>query len=240
MGAAAPTTEQWKALLGKRVAFGHQSVGGNILSGMRMLAQESSVDLPVSETRDLSAAGTIVHFRIGQNGNPASKFQDFSTIIENGKGSAPDIAMMKLCYLDFNNETEAAKVADQYIATIDRLASAHPRTRFIAFTAPLTIRQTGPRAWAKRLMGREPAGYGENVRRSQFNERLRARYASEGRLFDLAQIEAEGTVPYEHMGQPFQALSPAITNDGGHLNARGERLVASRLVAFLAASTLAP
>jgi len=232
MSVAATTDQQWTALLGTRVAFGHQSVGGNILNGVRTLAEQASVNLRISESRDLSTDANIVHFRIGENGNPASKMKDFSAVLQSA-GNVK-IAAMKLCYLDFTPQSDGGRIADDYIATIDRLAAEHPGITFVAFTAPLTVRQTGPKAWIKRMMGQSPAGFGENVRRTQFNERLRARYAKDGRLFDLARIEAQDTERYSLAGQPFEALSPSITSDGGHLNPAGERLVASKLVAFLA------
>ena len=92
--------------------------------------------------------------------------------------------MVKLCYIDFDGDVDAAKVAKQVIAALDGLAVDFPHIQFLAFTAPDTIPQTGPKAWAKRVLGRTPAGYAENVRRKQFNDHLRARYKPEGRLFD--------------------------------------------------------
>ena len=237
---ARPTTAQhWAALKGKRVAFGHQSIGSNILSGIRTLAASAAIDVRVTESRDLSAGGNIVHFTIGENGDPASKMKDFAATLRSAGTKDVDIAMMKLCYLDFDGGTDAGKVATEYIETLDQLAGEFPRVRFVAFTAPLTVRQTGPKAWAKRLLGRMPAGYAENVRRLQFNERLRARYGPERRLFDLARVEAEGLGRYDYAGQAFEALNPAITTDGGHLNGQGEQRVAAALIELLAGLPLA-
>jgi hypothetical protein len=232
MSGAPVTQQQWKDLLGRRVVFGHQSVGANILNGLQALARESQVALKIAESRDFSTQANVIHFRVGENGDPFSKMKDFSTTLKGTQ--SVDIAAMKLCYLDFTSDSDAARIANEYIATIDRLSAEHPNVTFIAFTAPLTERQTGPKAWVKRIIGQSPAGYGENVRRTQFNERLRARFGEKGRLFDLAQLEVQGTEPYDLDGQSFQALSPAITDDGGHLNSAGERLVAAHLVAFLA------
>lgn len=227
------TAAHWKALQEKRVVFAHQSVGHNILNGLKTLAARSAFDLRVTESRDLAASGNIVHFAVGQNGDPLSKMKDFAETLRTSPTANVDVAMMKLCYLDFQNDVDAVKIAEQYIATLDGLAAEFPRTRFVAFTAPITVAQTGPKAWAKRLLGRTPAGYAENVRRLQFNDRLRARYKPEGRLFDLAQIEVQGADVQYYLGSPFEALDPAMTSDGGHLNAEGEQRVAAQLVEFL-------
>ena len=105
--AATVTAAQWKALQDKRVVFGHQSVGANILSGVQGLATRAAIDFRVTGSRDLSASGHIVHFPIGQNGDPASKMKDFAAAFRSGAKDV-DVAMMKLCYLDFDGSTDAA------------------------------------------------------------------------------------------------------------------------------------
>ena len=79
-----------------------------------------------------------------------------------------------------------------------------------------------------------PSGYADNSRRQEFNEILRTRYSQEGRLFDLAKIEAQGAGAYEYQGRPIEVLNPALTYDDGHLNTQGELIVASRLIKYLA------
>lgn len=226
---------EWQALAQKRVVFGHQSVGQNILSGVQSLAAQAGVNLPVTESRGPAASGGIVHFFVGQNEDPLSKFKDFASTLENSAAQGADIALMKLCYIDFNSGTNAKQLAEQYIAMLDRLSQQFPNTIFVAITAPLTIAQTGPKAWIKRLLGRTPSGYADNARRQEFNEILRARYNQQGRLFDLAKIEAEGAGAHEYQGQPIEVLNPALTYDDGHLNAQGELIVASWLIKYLAA-----
>lgn len=234
------TAETWAKLEKKRVVFGHQSVGLNILRGVQTLAVREAAHFRVTEARDLSAAGNIVHFNVGTNGDPLSKLKDFASILRSGPTADVDVAMMKLCYIDFEGDVDPARMAEQYIATLDGLGVDFPHIQFVAFTAPLTVAQTGPKAWAKRVLGRTPAGYAENVRRKQFNDRLRARYKPEGRLFDLAQIEVQSAATDSYLGQPFEALSPALTSDGGHLNAEGERVVGAQLLEFLATLPLNP
>jgi hypothetical protein len=69
------------------------------------------------------------------------------------------------------------------------------------------------------------------VRRDEYNRLLRATYAGREPVFDLARVEStapDGTrVTVTWNGITAPALSPAYTDDGGHLNARG-RLAAAR------------
>jgi len=143
---------------------------------------------------------------------------------------------MKLCYADFNATSDARQVANDYIASLESLAQRHPDTIFVAITAPLMAVQTGPKAWIKRLIGRQPNGYLDNVRRAEFNTQLRERYLAAGRLFDIARAETESTGKYcmAHVdGQEVEALCPELTNDGGHLNERGQMLVAIAFLSFV-------
>lgn len=148
------------------------------------------------------------------------------------------MALMKLCYVDFNAATDVIQVADNYIARLEALTRKHPDTNFVAVTAPLTAEQIGSKAWIKQLMGRQLSGYQDNAKRAQFNRRLRERYTAMGRLFDLAEIEAESNGKPCRVyvdGQAVEALCPELTNDGGHLNERGQALVATALPNFIGA-----
>lgn len=226
---------EWQTLAKKRVVFGHQSVGQNILDGVQSLAAQAGVNLPIVKSLTPVTSSGIIHFFVGQNEDPSSKLKDFASTLESGAAQGADIALVKLCYIDFNGGTNAKQLAEQYSATLDHLSQQFPNTTFVAITAPLTIAQTGPKAWIKRLLGRTPSGFADNARRQEFNNLLRARYNQQGRLFDLAKIEAEGAGAYEYQGRPIEVLNSALTYDDGHLNAQGELIVASRLIKYLAA-----
>lgn len=227
---------EWQALAKKRVVFGHQSVGQNILDGVQSLAAQAGIGIQVKESRGAVTDGAgIVHFSVGRNKFPDSKFKDFTETLENGLGNSADIALMKLCYVDFKADTDATLLADQYSAMLDRLSRQFPHTAFITVTTPLTTVQTGLIAWFKRLLGLEPDGYAENARRKEFNDLLRTRYGQQGYLFDLAKIESEGFNVPNYQERSIEALNPALTTDGGHLNTEGEKQVAARLVKLLAA-----
>jgi hypothetical protein len=219
-----PTADQWKTFAARRIVFGHQSVGRNILDGVTTLAAGAGIDLPITETRDGAPAPGIAHFGVGANGDPLGKIRDFAAVMDGPAAAGADIALMKLCYIDFSDSADPAAVAAAYGDTLAHLQQRHPATVFVAVTTPLTTVQSGPKALVKKMLGRAPAGQVENTRREAFNAVLRARFGAEGRLFDLAALESGGGA----------SLNPALTYDGGHLNETGARLVAERFVAFLA------
>ena len=143
---------------------------------------------------------------------------------------------MKLCYIDFNADTDARQVAEAYSSNIDSLARKYPNTTFVAVTTPLTTVQTGPKAWAKRLMGRLPGQYAENAKRAEFNALIRDRYGAQGRVFDLARVESEAAGRRTVVtvdGRQVEALDPTLTYDGGHLNDRGQDVVATAFLSYL-------
>lgn len=217
-----------------KIAIGHQSVGGEIIDGLGALARESNVPLAIAETRQSFTVPALHHFKIGRNSEPDSKLRDFEATMSADLAGVADIALMKFCYIDFTPETNPKQLAQAYIAEIESLSTRYPQTTFVPVTAPLTTVQTGPKAIIKKLMGRVPAGYESNVMRKEFNEILRAHYADSSRLFDIAAIESDfGKVAIEHEGRRIEALDPALTYDGGHLNDRGRRLVGGALAHHL-------
>lgn len=233
------TAAQWREISTRRILFGHQSVGRNLLDGVRALAVEAGVSAPIVESRAPTATGGITHFKVGNNGDPLGKIRDFAAVVDGGTGDAPDIALMKLCYIDFSPSIDPHLLATAYCDTLEGLQRRFPDTVFAAVTAPLTTVQTGPKALVKRLLRRAPDGWAENARRESFNAVLRERYGDSRRLFDLAAIEAAGSgVGFRSGGVP--SLDPALTSDGGHLNDRGARLVAAQFLRFLAGAKNPP
>lgn len=229
---ATVTAAEWQALAGMRVVFGHQSVGRNILGGLQALAAGAPAPLAITESRAPAGAAGITHFAVGANGDPLGKIRDFAAVIDGAGADCADVALVKLCYIDFSGDADPQQVAAAYCDTLDALARRHPHTRFVAVTVPLTTVQAGPKAVVKRLLGRVPDGYAENARRQVFNDFLRARDGGR-HLFDLAALEAE-PASRRHEDRDIQCLDPALTSDGGHLNDAGARRVAAQLVRFLA------
>jgi lysophospholipase L1-like esterase len=224
----------------ERVYFGHQSVGANVLEGLRDLSAAEGVPLAITEVpRAASLRGPGVgHLFVPENGDPLRKLASFKQAL--GEGSHADVALVKFCYVDIDADTDMRALFDAYRKTIDELRAKNPRTTFIHVTLPLTTEQTGPKAWVKRLLGRAPSGTLQNVKRDQYNTLLRRTYAGREPIFDLARVESIGAdgaqASVQWKGVEAPALVAAYTDDGGHLNREGRRRAAEELVRVLAAS----
>src|SRR2546421_6390993 len=127
----------------ERIYFGHQSVGANILEGVKQLADGAGVPLRIIESPSAEglAAGSIAHVFLAENGAPLRKLQSFKNAL--GEGAGVDIALMKFCYVDVNGDTDATALFARYRATIAELRAKNPRTIFVHVTLPLTTVQTG-------------------------------------------------------------------------------------------------
>jgi hypothetical protein len=220
-----------------RVVFAHQSVGNDILDGVRTLASEAGVNLNIVESRDAGALEKgFSHFKIGRNGDPTGKLEEYRRALSNLGQTDVDVALVKLCYVDVTAATDATQLAERYTETIKELQGRHSHTKFVATTVPLTTVQRGPKAWIKQRLGRTPAGYIENAKREEFNDVLRQRFEPSS-LLDIAHIEAHsGGRPtvFTYEGRTINALNPRLTSDGGHLNNTGKRVVGAAFVKFLA------
>lgn len=222
------------------VFFGHQSVGSNILAGAQRHFESSPANnAQIVQTRDPAKLerGVWAHALVGRNTDPLSKIHDFDKIMKSGMAQRADIAFFKFCYIDFNAQTDVSRLFDEYKRVLLELTEKFPTTTFVHMTVPLTVVQTGPKAWVKRLLGRPVWGRAENATRGVFNDLLRKHY-SKDLLFDLGRLEAtppNGALTSEVHGEDApESLHPAYTDDGGHLNARGQSYVASELITFLA------
>ncbi len=222
-----------------RILFGHQSVGGNLIEGIRQLAGRDRVPVNIAETTTLGAVppGTLGHLRIGKNGDPEGKFKAFAQAV-NLSPQGASVSLMKLCYVDFNPVTDAKALFAQYQTTIRGIQSQNPGLTVVHVTAPLTVVQAGPKAWIKRLLGEAPWGMRENQRREEYNTLMRHAYKEREPIFDLALIES--TAPdglqraTEWDGMKVAQLFPGYTDDGSHLNATGQIVAATQLIQFLA------
>lgn len=234
------TIDQLRRVASKRIFFGHQSVGHNLLDGIRDLAREARVELDIVEGGPGFAADgpCIVHSQLGQNTQPLTKLEAFDKAM-GAAGSAPaKIAFFKFCYVDFTAETDVEALFARYVKTHDALRQRHPDVTFVHVTVPLTVTQGGIKGYVKNLIGRGAWGERENVKRHEFNELMRARYAGKEPIFDLARVEStwEDGRPngFERDGKFYPSLVRAYTDDGEHLNERGRRHAARALIALLA------
>lgn len=235
----------WEDLAGKKICFGHQSVGANILEGIKVLMQENpQIKLTIVESTSSTkqAHGAFQHFRVGKNLDPNSKIASFTQHMGLDSCRDADVAFFKFCYVDITPNTNPEALFENYRSGMKNLAVAYPRITFVHVTLPLVRRQTGLKALIKRMSGRPVSGYEDNIVRNRYNALLLNEYGGKAPLFDLARFEAtnpDGSLElFNKNGSKYLALVPGYTYDDGHLNEAGRRVVAVALLRFLASSGL--
>jgi len=234
---------EWKLLANKKIYFAHQSVGQNIIDGVKeLMVEHPQIRLNIMETSDLSdfKGGVFAHSRI--NGN---KPEFFKKSIQDELSANVDIAFFKFCFVDILESTDINRVFDQYKNTMQQLQSSHPDIQFLHVTVPITYHQTGIEAFIaktksliNRALGRfDYNQFFDNRNRDMINEMFRQEYGGRSNFFDIAEIQStrpDGTIEtFEQGGKTYNAMAKDYTDDGGHLNARGRRLVAEQLLLTL-------
>jgi hypothetical protein len=224
----------------KKIVFGHQSVGGNIVDGIRLIqSEQTDLNMNILETKSLpsSTAGYFAHHPVGQNRHPQSKSKEFTAIIESNQDRLPDIALHKYCYIDIDTTSDINSIFDEYSNYMNDLSERYPQVTFAHCTVPLTTIQKGPKALVKRLLNKRPYGIDDNIARNTYNELLRDAYGDTGLVFDLAEFEARqlsgGHEVFFQKNTQYMCLSEAYTDDGGHLNMTGQRHIANQFLSFL-------
>ena len=233
--------EKWKDLSQKKIYFGHQSVGNNIMDGIQDLLREyPQINLNIVETSDHAdfKLGIFAHSKVGKNMDPISKISAFENYMKNGLGGRADKAFFKFCYIDITPKTQVEQLFSEYKNTLLQLKLNYPKTEFIHVTIPLKIVQTGPRAWIKKIIGRPIGGYEDNIKRNEFNNLLRTTYREKEPIFDLALVESTflngSRQKFQYNGSTYYALIPEYSHDGRHLNEVGRKKVAEQLLISLA------
>jgi hypothetical protein len=233
------TPAQLERVHSLRVLFGHQSVGKDILGGVAALEAESGQRLfSIQDSADLppSGMGRLLHYRIGKNGDPPSKCRDFVDLVKKHGKDTINIALMKFCYADFDGSSDVDGILAEYSNAVKTIRAVSPAVKIVHVTAPLTTRTHPAKRLLKQILGRPDESDLANLKRSEYNRKLRAFYEGEV-FFDLASIEAtrpDGTLnEFEVDGSQGFALVEELTDDGGHLNARGSRNAAAELLGVL-------
>lgn len=223
-----------------RVFFSHHSVGRNVLEGMgRVAAEAGAAPLKVAPLEEAAAVPgpALIHGSGGRNGDPVSKIEFFEATLRGNPGLKPDLAFMKFCYVDFEPHTDVDALFARYQRAIETLKREQPGIRFAHVTAPLKSRPTGLKPTLQRLLGREVWEDAANARRFEFNQKLLRAFPSDP-VFDLAAVESTGPdgklVTFELEGKRYPSMDPGLTDDGGHLNAAGQRAAGAAAIHFLA------
>lgn len=235
------TDAQREALASRRIFFGHQSVGRNILSGLRrILADHKEIRLRIIKEEDPHSVDgpALMEADIGQNGLPGTKEDAFARVLAGGFGSEPGaVAMFKYCYLDMRPDSDPNELFHEYAELMDQLHVRYPRLSLIHITMPLQTAPHGLKEAVKNALGL-PSMTQRNRQRQQFNELLLDRYSRREPVFDLAGVEStrsDGSKAFSrYRGRHVYMLAREWTSDGGHLNEKGQDRVAAALVKFLA------
>ncbi len=232
----------WKKLSEKKIYFGHQSVGFNIMDGITDLMKDyPQIKLNLVET-DKPAnfnEGIFAHSRVGKNVDPKSKIDEFVRLIDQGIGKKADAATLKFCYVDIQAESDVENIFSEYSNSVDILRNKYPGMTIVHFTEPLTVVKTTWKTRLKKILGKKDIWeYADNIKRNQYNELLLKKYGGKEPILDIAEIEStfpDGKrVTFSLDGKIYYAMAREYTKDGGHLNEQGRKKVAEQLLLLLA------
>jgi hypothetical protein len=225
----------------RRIFFGHQSVGANILDGIGRLDREHpSAGLRIVESTDPADYTRPVfgHARIGVNRQPLGKIDFFADVLRGGLVGKTEIALMKLCYVDVTRDTDIDSLLAHYRQTMASLRAEFPATVLVHVTVPVTVMPPLHHRLLGTLLRRHNRAADDNLARTEYNRRLIGLYAGREPVFDLA--GAESVFPsgrqnrFTSDGREFRALVRRYSSDGRHLSEQGRRVVAAALLGFLA------
>jgi hypothetical protein len=242
--------EYWAKLAEKRIFFGHQSVGYDIIGGIiNILDEYNHVKLDIVETDEAAEFDRPIfaHSRIGKNTDPPSKISGFRKIMDSGVGDKVDIAFFKFCYVDIMRDSDPQKIFEIYNAVIDDLKERYHQVRFLHVTIPLCSAPVGTERKIKEniklLIGR-PGLVDDNINRNLYNKLLNETYSKTEPVFDLALLESlnpDGFRLYANKGsEKVFFMSPQYTNDGGHIKQESRKRIAEQLLIILAETANKP
>lgn len=225
-------------LASKKIIFGHQSVGNDIIEGITLISNPLSKNIMLVEAgldSVVSEKPALTHFLVGTNGNAESKILDFKKVMQSGAGEHVDIAFFKFCFVDIDSNTDPNSIFEKYVSVIDDLSRQYPRVMFLHCTVPLTTVRLGIKSRIQKLLGIKLLFEQDNLQREAFNSLLRNHYGN--RVFDLAFFESStldnARISGEMNGKLYYSLNPAYTYDGGHLNDVGKQIIAEKLLRYL-------
>lgn len=228
-------TKLLESIKTRRILFGHQSVGMNIIEGIKTIKSKNGLKIDIKDFNNSKKAiePGFYHCKIGKNCYPKTKIDAFKELLLNNVlGNQLDIAFFKLCYIDINNETDIPKLFNHYKETILSLEKDFPNLTIIHVTTPLTVHNSGLKSYVKNLI----KGDMSNIKRNQYNSLLIKNYVKE-KVFDLAKVESQypdgSRSFFKFKGKIYYSLVKKYTNDGGHLNELGRLITAKELIKTL-------
>ncbi len=224
-------------MISKRIFFGHHSVGQNIIEGI--MENYSSLGINIVNSGDIPEnRGCLMHASVGVNKDPLSKMRSFQeTLSHNALGDKIDIAFFKFCFVDINKDTDVESLFIEYKNLIEGLKENYPDLTLVHLTVPVTQEERGLKPFIKKIVGKELWDTSANVKRELYNKELRSVYAGIDPIFDLAMWEStepDGKRSHAfYRGKEYYYLFSGYTEDGGHLNELGRRVIAGEFIKFL-------
>ena len=223
-----------------RILFGHHSVGDDILAGLaRLDAREGNGKVRIASLDQAASVDgpMLAEGRVGRNGDPRSKVDQFVATVRSQAGRKVDMAFMKFCYVDFDPKTNVDDLLSSYRGALESLRKERPEIRFAHVTVPLMRQPMDLKSRLLRILGSEIWEDSANVKRSEFSRRLKEAFPSDP-ILDIATLEATGPdgqpVTFRQGGRTYPSLSPHYTEDGGHLNAQGQDAAGAAAARFIA------
>ena len=124
---------------------------------------------------------------------------------------------------------------------LQSLKTSFPETTIVHFTVPLKKKYDPSLInWIKDLLKRSRGSLSNehNVKRNEFNDLIISEYTHNEPVFDIAKFESvypDGSrETFSEKGKTYYSLVPEYTDDGGHLNEKGRKIIAEQLLIFLA------
>ena len=204
-----------------------------------VLETHPEIRLTVVESKELGPRGVpgFYHARVGKNGHPDQKTDEFVRIASRELAVPRSIGMVKMCYVDVTEDSDPRVLLDDYQRKIAALRAKNPGLTVVHFTMPLVTGESTLHYWKLKLR-RYSTERDRNIIRNRYNELLRQAYGGREPIFDIAEIEsthADGSRSFlKRLGKVVYVMSREYTDDGGHLNEAARRLVAEQLLVFLA------
>jgi hypothetical protein len=231
----------WENLATKKIYFGHQSVGNNIMDGVaKVTTQDHLPSIRIVESDDPAVFDKPVwaHSKIGNNGDPFSKIEAFKENLRKGIGDKADIAFFKFCFWDIRSFTDIDKVFRTYKETMDELKRDYPKVTFVHFTVPLMSHSDSLYANVRRMIGLKMGFDEDNIKRNELSQLILKEYGGKEPVVDIALYES--TLPdlkrtfFTKKGEHVYYLASDYTNDGGHLNVEARKRAAEQVLITLA------
>lgn len=230
---------RWRTVAERRVYFGHQSVGNDILGGLGELSRRHALGIRLVESSDASkvAGPGMVHFAAGYNQDPLSKNDAMLRMLASRQQMDGALVLLKYCYVDMAPQADIWRLFAAYRRFAARVARDHPDVTLVHVTMPLTANLESLSGRLRSFLDRSP-DRDVAVARHHYNTLMREAFAGRAPLFDLALLEAtrdDGSrAGFLRHGEWIDVMAPEHSSDGGHLSPRGARKVAAGLLDVLA------